>query len=270
MKCDRQFDRWRRRYQQLLKRQALLLRRSRRRGDAGAIHDLRVTIRRLRLMTRLAIPFIGRASADAYRAWSRKVSDATSAIRDHDVALEWLATQAGSAPLIQSLSTRRLRLWRVNRSRLQLPTVAQCRRLARFRVEAKARRRFTRRYAKRFARLLDRIRPALARYDRMTLDERHAFRRQLRQLRYLRDCALPKDQQSSDPLLRLILGAQVAMGEVQNLQLVENFLGASSEDPADPVLRKRLADRIGTLQLAIQRSLKRLAARLVSHPTAPA
>jgi CHAD domain-containing protein len=224
MNGDKLFDRWRRRYQDLLKRQRVLLARSRRRGDAKSVHELRVTVRRLRLMVRLAIPFVGREVADRYRAWSRTVSDATSGMRDLDVVLEWLTPRPDAAWIVERIAAQRRRLFLRKQAGLRSIPGGLCGHLRAFHTDAKARKRFARRYDNRFARLLHRIRPQARRYARMAVEERHAFRRQLRQLRYLRELALARRRQARDPVLGLLVRPQVAMGELQNLQLAEAVL----------------------------------------------
>jgi len=262
MKADKLFDRWRRRYWRALKCQDTLRRQARRTGDADAVHDLRVAIRRLRLFVRLAAPFIGREAGSDYAAWSRALSKATSAVRDQDVVLEWLATQPDTACLTSRLGARRARLWRAGRPRLRsLPSPVR-QHLAGFRTTGKTRRRFSQRYAKRFQRLLGRVRPHLGRYFRMTVDERHVFRRRLRQLRYLRELVLADGKQSQDALLTRLVRPQVAMGDVQNLQLVESLLGPTLNEPPFAGLRTSLARQTLKCEHEIRQGLKALTAGL--------
>lgn len=67
----------------------LLLRVSRQ-TDGEAIHDLRVTIRRLRTLLRLARPIFGRHHTDLIRAIYTKIAQTSGALRDEEVFLEHL------------------------------------------------------------------------------------------------------------------------------------------------------------------------------------
>jgi CHAD domain-containing protein len=261
MNGDKLFDRWRRRYRRLLKRQGVLVRRCRRQGDAETVHELRVTVRRLRLMVRLAAPFVGREVAELYRGWSRSVSDATSALRDLDVVLEWLQPRPNAAPVTEQVLAQRRRQFNQSRSRVQPMAGRLSRRLLEFRTDAKARKRFTRRYRNRFARLLERTRPQARRYARMPIEERHAFRRQLRQLRYLRELALPRRKHAPDPVLQLLVRPQVAMGELQNLQLAETVLEKRSRPGLPAALTRHLSAEQARWNREIDLGLRALARR---------
>jgi CHAD domain-containing protein len=56
--------------------------------DDDAIHDLRVTIRRMRTLLKIARPLFGRFHADAVRRAFADFMRATSGLRDHEVLLE--------------------------------------------------------------------------------------------------------------------------------------------------------------------------------------
>jgi triphosphatase len=262
MKADKLFGRWHGRYLRCLKRQEALRREARRAGDVEAVHDLRVAIRRLRLLVRLASPFIGRAAGEEYGAWSRGLSEATSALRDHDVVLEWLEAQPELASVAERLRANRARLWRRCRPRLR-PLPCRLRRsLAAFRTPGKIRRRFSARYSRRFARLLGRVRPHFGDYFRMSLEDRHAFRRRLRQLRYLRELILPEGRQAQDPLLQLLIVPQAAMGEVQNLRLVGDLVEPRLAEPVRARVRALLARQTRDRERQIRQGLQALAAEL--------
>ena len=266
MNGDKLFDRWRRRYRRLLKRQGVLVRRCRRKGDAEAVHELRVTVRRLRLMVRLAAPFVGRTVAELYRAWSRSVSDATSQLRDLDVVLEWLQPRPEAAAVTERVLAHRHHRLTQSRFRLLPMTAGLSRQLLEFRTDAKARKRFTRRYRNRFARLFGRTRPQARRYARMPIEERHAFRRQLRQLRYLRELALARRKHARDPVLQLLVRPQVAMGELQNLQLAEALLKKQSRPGLPAVVTRHLSAEQARWEREIRLGLTALARRCLRFP----
>ncbi len=265
MSGDKLFERWRRRYGRLLDHQRVLIRRCGRRGDAETVHELRVTVRRLRLMVRLAAPFVGPGVAERYRVWSRSVSDATSRLRDLDVVLEWLQERPEASPLAERVAAQRRRRFAQDRCRLPTLPGRLFRRLQKFRTDAKARRGFARRYHNRFSRLFERMRPQARRYARMPLEERHAFRRQLRQLRYLRELALPRRKQTQDQVLQLLVRPQVAMGEWQNLQLVDSVLRtfAATSQAAD--LARALAAEQARWDREIRLGLKAFAGRALAR-----
>jgi CHAD domain-containing protein len=72
-----------------------------RQSDAEAIHDLRVTIRRLRTLLRLARPVFGRHHCDFIRGVYTDVARSSGALRDEEVFLELLEKHgAGIEPAL--------------------------------------------------------------------------------------------------------------------------------------------------------------------------
>jgi CHAD domain-containing protein len=76
-------------------------------SDAEAIHDLRVALRRLRTLLRLARGVLGRFHADAVRAALGDIQRATGALRDAEVVDELFADLA--------IETEPFTLWRARR-----------------------------------------------------------------------------------------------------------------------------------------------------------
>ncbi len=76
-------------------------------ADEEAIHDLRVAIRRLRTLLKLARPVFGRHYADAVRAAFTVVHRATGALRDEVVLEETLETITNDAPAFVARKMRR-------------------------------------------------------------------------------------------------------------------------------------------------------------------
>jgi CHAD domain-containing protein len=76
-------------------------------GDEEAIHDLRVAIRRLRTLLKLARPVYGRFHADTVRAAFTVVHRATGALRDEEVLDETLDEVACDAPAFVAWKARR-------------------------------------------------------------------------------------------------------------------------------------------------------------------
>jgi len=77
-------------------------------SDEEAIHDLRVAIRRLRTLLKIARPIFGRHHADAVRAAFTVVHRATGALRDEEVLDETLSLLENKSPTFVAWKTRRL------------------------------------------------------------------------------------------------------------------------------------------------------------------
>lgn len=76
-------------------------------SDAEAIHDMRVAIRRLRTILKLARPIFGRFFADAVRAGFTEVQRTTGALRDEEVLGETLGDLKLADPRFETWRTRR-------------------------------------------------------------------------------------------------------------------------------------------------------------------
>jgi CHAD domain-containing protein len=81
----------------LLRRLAFQVNRAAKNGDAEAIHDLRVAIRRFSRALRAFAQFFPDGSGKKVRRQLARVMDAAASVRDRDIALELLA-QAGIPP----------------------------------------------------------------------------------------------------------------------------------------------------------------------------
>lgn len=258
MKREKLFKRWQRQYQRLLQQQQLLIQEAHTHGTPEQIHDLRVTLRRLRLMVRVSAPLLDRSAAERYRTWSRKVTNASSPLRDFDVTLEWLATQPAHSALTQTLKTRRQRLWKMTRNRFIPPPPKVRSALERLESNKSGRQRLSQRYPERFARLHARVVAEIPRFFVLDENERHAFRRTIRLLRYLREFALTSRQQRKDPLLQSLIRPQAAMGEYQNLLLARQIIGALKSPTPPPHLLRALVREQARWQREIQASLQAL------------
>jgi CHAD domain-containing protein len=258
MNTDKFFRRWRRRYLKLLERQWVLLNLSRIEGRPEQVHDLRVTLRRLRLMLRLAGPSLDQESTRAYRAWSRRVADATSPLRDHDVTLDWLANQPHTKPLVTILEARRHDLWKACRQRLKPPKTAVRLRMAKVRSGRKASRLLDRRYRRRMKQLHAQVATALPRFFGLNIEERHDFRRALRKLRYLRELVLGKRKRRRDKLLLTVDSLQSAMGNYQDLRIAEAILSSLRDPVPAPTLIRLLRRHQTRGESAIRADLDRL------------
>jgi CHAD domain-containing protein len=78
-------------------------------GDPGSIHDLRVAIRRLSRGLRVFAPFYPGGAWKSMRAQLRHLLQTAGAVRDRDIALEFLAKArvARRAPVVTRLRAER-------------------------------------------------------------------------------------------------------------------------------------------------------------------
>lgn len=93
----------------LLRRLAIQVTRTARAGDADAIHDLRVSIRRLKRCLRVFAQFYPDRSWKPVRRSLSELMDACGNVRDRDIAIG-LLHQAGvpaASPLVQQLDLER-------------------------------------------------------------------------------------------------------------------------------------------------------------------
>ncbi|MBU6400237.1 MAG: CHAD domain-containing protein [Verrucomicrobia bacterium] len=249
------FRRWRRRSTRLLETLGPLQQRCRTDGAPEPVHELRVSLRRLRLLLRLGAAGPGKHAVVEFRHWSRAVSDALSQLRDLDVTLEWLDGRPASARIIATLERRRRRCWDTCSRTLPKPARNLERRLTRWKVRRKTSARLARLYY-RFVQVheveLARAAPRL--FD-LPPTERHAFRRRLRRLRYLRELALSRHRQGADRLLKQLVGLQEALGEYQNRRVVQVTL-RQFKSPLP--LRRALARESRSWEDAARRQLRAL------------
>lgn len=91
--------------------------------DEEALHDMRVAMRRLRTMLRLARPVFGRFHADAVRRSFADVQSATGALRDEEALGETLEALQIDDPVLLTWRERR----RVREKRLRAGVISQLR-----------------------------------------------------------------------------------------------------------------------------------------------
>jgi CHAD domain-containing protein len=92
-----------------LRRLAFQANRTARRCDTGAVHDLRVSIRRLGQCLRAFGQFFSRKSGRKFQKRLSAVMDLASAVRDRDIAMELLAAARipSDSALVQALAQER-------------------------------------------------------------------------------------------------------------------------------------------------------------------
>ena len=273
MKTKKFFERWKRRYLKLLHKQWMVLRQSRREGKPEQVHELRVTLRRLRLLVRLGESLIDKTVANEYRRWSRVISTATSRLRDYDVTLEWLRGQKDAADIIELLRGRRDRRWGIQKAGLTPPTGKVRSQLSRIKSGGRQVARLRSRFLKRFDRLQGEAFDGIPHFFKWSLEDRHAFRRALRRLRFLRELALSRQQRAGDELLNNLIRPQAAMGEYQNLVMAGQIINSLKRTPTSLRLVKTLGKQRELWKAEIRHGLKGLSGlkpRNASKSRAPA
>jgi len=259
LKSKKLLRRWQGRKEKLLLSLPELLDHSSVRGNVEAIHELRVTIRRLRLYVRLGRPLLSKTAVKGFLRWARGISKATSGVRDLDVALEWLQGQEDADEVMELCQARRAGAWRLARRRLLLPTRGLLKTLVKIKGGGKPHVRLARRFAKIESHLAMGVRRAGPLFFKMREDEQHQFRRLTRWWRYLREVGLPRRAQKEDALLNALLQTQEATGNRQNLILAEAALRRLRRSGVVAELRRKLAaDQVATSS-RIRSSLTRLA-----------
>ena len=83
--------------------------RVRKRSDDEAIHDMRVALRRLRVVLKLSRPIFGRFHVDAIRGALTRVHRASGALRDEEVLEETLKSLGVESPELDAWIARRAR-----------------------------------------------------------------------------------------------------------------------------------------------------------------
>ena len=221
VKPERLLRRWRRRHVRLLTALPDLLRRSRARGEAEDVHQLRVILRRLRLSVRLGKGAFAEEDVARLRVWGARISQATCPVRDFDIAVEWLQAGKVSPALVQECQKNRDSVWRRRRRLLPRMPAWLAARLVRPPGGRKRSAWLVRRQRTLENRYREAIRRDLPRFFQLGEAGRHEFRRVVRWWRYLREQCLPGRKLARDGLLRRLLTAQETLGTLQNLALVE-------------------------------------------------
>jgi CHAD domain-containing protein len=241
MKTAKLFRRWRNRVAKCLDRADQARRQAATTGPAEAVHELRVQLRRLRLMVRLGKPLLPKDAAARFRRWSRGVSDAVGRVRDYDVILEWLARQPDSEMMVRTLQSHRDALWRSARRRLIALPPAVKGALTKAKAGAADQSAFAKRHGKIHRKYRRRVEAMAPRFFDLPLDEQHEFRRQLRQFRFLHELQLPGRKQGRDPVLRRLIALQQALGASQDCLIGQEILAQYGESVGVEIFRQALA-----------------------------
>ncbi|MEW6303081.1 MAG: CHAD domain-containing protein [Verrucomicrobiota bacterium] len=240
LKSQKFFKRWQRHLEDYLNSVALRLEETAKTAEAESIHQLRVSIRRTRVMIHLG-PFIcGKSNAEKFHAWSKRVADTVGRVRDYDIAIDWLRGQSAGAQLIAQVEQRRVRLWRAASRRLT--PIPMTLRDAFFDLDPGVRKRnlLKKRFVEWNQELRDGILGDVGKLRKLGIEDQHELRRWLRRLRYLIEMVLGRRKQKRDRYLRQLIRLQRALGEMQDRIVVDDILQRLKATPRIRALRNKL------------------------------
>ncbi len=212
------YRRWKRQYRRGLSAVREQFECCRETGSAESVHELRVAIRRTRLLASLGRCVIGRQRVLTFRAWAQRVADALSPVRDYDVMIEWAQQACQDAQFVQELQSDRKEVWREARKALKDSPPEKWKKLRRLDAGRRGRRKLAARYKDVAAATREVMDVDAASFEQLDATARHDFRRAVRRLRYLAE--LNKRPERFKALGRL----QGGLGELQNAQTVKDLL----------------------------------------------
>ena len=217
------YRRWKRRFRDGLGQTQQLLAQCLRAGDPETVHDLRVTLRRTRLLALVGAPALGKDRSTRFRQWALKLSTTLGRARDYDVMLQWLEQHSIDARRAPALHKERSRVWRQTRPKLLALSRLQWNKSLQCESSAAKHRKLRKRFLKQVSKHRQVLRQTAAHFNSLNPSGRHEFRRILRRLRYLRELALRRPEQASDRRLKCLIAFQEALGEMQDCSIVDAF-----------------------------------------------
>src|SRR5438093_10532846 len=113
------YRRWKRRFRAGLESTQTLFSNCLQSGDPEVIHDLRVTLRRARLLALVGTPVLGKTGATQFRHWALILANALGRIRDYDATLEWLKMHSPAGQQESVLRQQRDQVWRLTLPKLR-------------------------------------------------------------------------------------------------------------------------------------------------------
>lgn len=212
------YRRWKRQYLRGLRATGKEVACCRKTGDAEAVHELRVAIRRTRLLALIGRAVIGRERALRFRAWAQQIANALSPVRDYDVMIEWAGGLSQDVEFLEGLRKDRSAAWQDARQALKDLPQAEWRELRRLKGGETNRRKLLARYAKISNATRELIEVDARCFDRLNSTARHDLRRAVRRYKYLEE--LRKKPRYLEELGKL----QGGLGELQNAHAMKGLL----------------------------------------------
>jgi len=183
--------------------------------SAKEVHDLRVALRRARLLASVGCHSIGKSKTKSFRDRAHALLDLLSPIRDCDVALHWLNKTGSPVEVVAELQARRASLWHAVKHRI---------RSARSKLEIRAKsdhhKKLADRLERKMANAVNRCQATVENQRQFSVAELHALRRVLRRWRYLYELQLKNRKQRHDPALKLLIKVQDSLGALQNTEAI--------------------------------------------------
>lgn len=184
--------------------------------SAKEVHDLRVALRRARLLASLGCDSIGKSKTKSFRDRAHTLLDLVGPIRDCDVALDWLIKTKSPAKVVAMLQSRRTRLWHAVKHRLRLSR-------SKLAIDLESKhhaKKLAQRLERKMADAASRCQAAVKNHRQFSVAELHALRRVLRRWRYLYELQLKHREQRHDSTLRLLIKVQDSLGMLQNTEAI--------------------------------------------------
>jgi len=188
--------------------------------SAKEVHDLRVALRRARLLGSLGSRSIGKSKAKSFRDQAHTLLNLVSPIRDCDVALEWLSETKSPAKVVARLRLRRGRLWRARKRRIRS---SRTKLTLSFKSKHHTKK-LENRLEEKLTDTVQRCQAIVKNDKNPSVTALHALRRIVRRWRYLRELLLKARKQTRDGRVRLLLKVQDSLGALQNTDAILNQL----------------------------------------------
>ena len=238
----------------------------RRRGplNSAAVHDLRVSLRRTRLLLQLSNQRQARERIRSFRLTARKVMDTFAPPRDADVALEWAKHMHASPALLTRLLRERAKQCR--RSEKVLKQMKSKLRAIKLKLikrgdAEKLNRRFHQWTSAASARCLETIQRA----DPLSLTDLHELRRDIRRWRYLRELAATARPVARDRMVRVLVSTQESLGAIQDTEAILQQLKSCGRSREVTRLKQVLRRELKLNQRAALEEIVRLTKHLAEH-----
>ncbi len=216
--------RWQKRFRDILRELDGLFSDACKTGDVEAIHNLRVAFRRARLLALAGRPALGRTSADAFRHRAFQVMELLGGLRDADITLEWLQRHDARRQLVGRVRARRHHLWRTTAPQLEALRLFESADLATGKLDGARQKKLRRRFTETLERFYARLVADKERFQHLDMEGLHEFRRNLRRWRYLNETLLSRREQKASGPLGRVIALQDALGEMQNCEVIRQFL----------------------------------------------